>query len=66
VRLGIGDGSSSQEPLKKFLLPQAMLEALLFFFNADREKGIKILRETKIGLCPTDEFLQSPAKIAFK
>ena len=66
MRLGIDDSSSSQEPLKKFLLPQATPEALLFFFNADQEKGIKILQETKIRLCPTNEFLQSPAKSAFK
>ena len=66
MRLGIGDSSSSQEPLKKFLLPQATPEALLFFFNANREKGIKIFQEAKIRLCPTDEFLQSQARSAFK
>ncbi len=38
----------------------------MFFFGADREKGIKILPPAKIHLCPTDEFLQSPARSAFK
>jgi hypothetical protein len=66
VRLGISNSSSSQEPPKKFQLPQASPEALLFFFGAGQEKGIKIFQEMKIRLCPTDEFLQSPARSAFK
>jgi len=37
-----------------------------FFSAADREKGIKIFSSAKIRLCPTNEFLQSPAKSAFK
>ena len=49
-----------------FQLPQATLEALAIFSTADREKGIKIFPPAKIRLCPTNEFLQSPAKSAFK
>ena len=52
--------------LEIFQLPQATLEALAIFFTADREKGIKISPEAKISLCPTDRFLQSPARSAFK
>ena len=55
-----------QELRKNIQLPQATPEALLFFFGADQEKGIKIFQEAKIRLCPTDEFLQSPARSAFK
>jgi len=47
-------------------LPQATLEALAIFFTADREEGIKIFQEMKIRSCPPDEFLQWPAKSAFK
>jgi hypothetical protein len=64
--LGIGDEFFSQESPKKFQLPQATPEALLFFFGADREKGNKILQKARTRLCPTNEFLQSPAKSAFK
>ena len=39
VRLGIGDEFFSQESPKKFQLPQATPEALLFFFGADWERG---------------------------
>jgi hypothetical protein len=52
--------------LEFFQLPQATPEALAIFFAADREKGIKIFQEAKIRLCPTNEFLQSPARSAFK
>ncbi len=38
MHLGIGVGPSSQETPKKFQLPQATPEALLFFSGADREK----------------------------
>jgi len=48
-----------------FQLPQATPEALAIFSTAEREKGIKILPPVKIRLCPTNEFLQSPAKSAF-
>ena len=66
MRLGIGEEFSKSRTPAKIYLPQATPEALLFFFGADREKGIKILQETRIRLCPTSEFLQSPAKSAFK
>ena len=66
MRLGIGGVSSSSETLEIFQLPQATPEALAIFFAADREKGIKIFQEAKICLCATDEFLQSPARSAFK
>jgi len=66
VRLGIGGGFLKFGNYGKFQLPQATPEALVFSFAADREKGIKISRPVKIHLCPTNEFLQSPAKSAFK
>ena len=66
MRLGIGGVSSSSETLEIFQLPQATPEALAIFFAADREKGIKIFQQAKIRLCPTDRFLQLPARSAFK
>jgi hypothetical protein len=58
--------SSSSETLDFFQLPQATPEALVIFSAADREKGIKISQPAKIRLCPTNEFLQLPAKSEFK
>jgi len=64
--LGIGGGFLKFGNSGIFQLPQATLEALAIFSTADREKGIKIFQEMKIRLCPTNKFLQLPAKSAFK
>jgi len=66
VRLCIGGGFLKFGNSGNFQLPQAMPEALANFSTANREKGIKIFPPAKIRLCPTNEFLQLPAKSAFK
>jgi hypothetical protein len=59
VRFGIGGGFLKFEIGNSgiFQLPQATPEALAFFSATDQEKGINIVRETKIRVCPTNEFL---------
>jgi len=66
VRLGIVGGFLKFGNSEIFQLPQATPEALAIFSTAGREKGIKIFPPVKIRLCPTNEFLQLPAKSAFK
>ena len=66
MRLGIGGGFLKFGNSGIFSTPQATPDALAIFSTADQEKGIKIFPPAKIHLCPTNKFLQLPAKSAFK
>jgi len=66
VRLGIGKKFSKSRAPEEILTASGYAGGPTIFFCADREKGIKIFQDGKIRLCPTDDFLQSPAKSAFK
>ena len=62
MRLGIGEEFSKSRTPAEILTVSGYAGGHTIFFGADREKGIKILPPAKIRLCPTDEFLQSPAR----
>ena len=66
MHLGIGEEFLESRTPEEISTASGYAGGPTNFFSADREKGIKIFQEAKIRLCPTDEFLQSPARSAFK